>query len=114
VDYKQAYYDLLSADKIGLRERIAHEVVRCGGGIFGVKKADEIFDWIMKGVKAQKAVNDLIDGVAKPSKQPSKHKRRGRPKKTNPYHFSVELSPSTKKKGKRKYTKRSKFWSKKK
>jgi len=106
---KSELADLKWNDQVSLRERVAIDISRTRG-TFVVKDADEIYDWIIRGQKAQKAVNDLIDGIAKPSKQPKR--RRGRSRK-NP---TIELSVPTKgkKKGKRKYTKRSKYWGKKK
>ena len=100
MDYKQAYHDLFTADRVSLRERIAMEVNRVQG--WGGGHAEQIYNWIMAGQKAQKA--------QKAEGKNNKKGKRGRPKKV----IALELAAPTRSKKRRKYTKKSKFWAKKK
>src|SRR6266446_516587 len=84
-------------DGISLRERIAMEVNRIHG--WGGNHADHIYNWIMYGQKAQEAAG-----------KNKKKGKRGRPKKV----MTLELAAPTRSKKRRKYTKKSKFWTKKK
>jgi len=97
VDYKQAYYDLISADKIGMRERIAVGLA-ASRGAFSKQEADAMYSWIQNGADKK---------LANPTKAKGK---RGRPKKV----MTLELAAPTRSKKRRKYTKKSKFWTKKK
>ncbi len=85
------------ADNISLRERIAFEVNRVQG--WGGGHSELIYNWIMSGQKAQEAAG-----------KNKKKGKRGRPKKV----MTLELAAPTRSKKRRKYTKKSKFWAKKK
>lgn len=89
-DYKKAYADLITADRVNLRERIATEVNRCG---WGMEKAQEMYDWIV-------------------SDQPQLNAKRGPKPKAKKKELKV-VTFGVPKKGKRRYIKRSKFWKKK-
>ena len=92
-------------DAISLRERIASDITRARMCDFEPKQADDIYSWIMAAQKAQKAVNEIIQKV-----KGKKKGKGGRPKKV----MAVELSTPTRSKKRRKYTKKSKYWAKKK
>lgn len=92
---------LKTGDTVNLRERIAMMVASHG---WFPSTAKEMFDWItdQKPVAAEKPV------VVKGKRGPKKGIKRGPYKKAKAVEISVKPWP------KRKYTKKSKFWKKKK
>ena len=94
VELEQELAAIKFGDAINLRERIAIEVNRVQG--WGGNHAEHIYNWIMSGQKAEGNNKKKI--------------KIGRPKKV----MTLELSAPTNGKKLRKYTKKSKFWAKKK
>ena len=94
-ELEQELASIKFGDAISLRERIASSFFDS----FETKKADAIYNWIMSGQKAQEAAG-----------KNKKKGKRGRPKKV----IALELAAPTRSKKRRKYTKKSKFWAKKK
>ncbi|SRR6266576_3605985 len=96
-ELEQELASIKFGDAISLRERIAMEVNRVQG--WGGNHAEHIYNWIMSGQKEQEAAG-----------KNKKKGKRGRPKKV----IALELAAPTRSKKRRKYTKKSKFWAKKK
>ena len=94
---KEELSRVMTSDTINLRERIAMEVSHRG---WHAPTAQTIYDWIVQATP-QKVPSVVSHGMASASAQPKG--KRGRPRK-----LGLSNKP------KRKYTKKSKFWSKKK
>ena len=96
-ELEQELWALRTGDTVSLRERIAFEVNRVQG--WGGGHPEQIYNWIVSGQKAQEAAG-----------KNNKKGKRGRPKKV----IALELAAPTRSKKRRKYTKQSKYWAKKK
>src|SRR6266446_7661268 len=92
-ELEQELASIKFGDAISLRERIASGCSTISGH-FDHKNADDIYNWIMSGQKAQEAAG-----------KNKKKGKRGRPKKV----MTLELAAPTRSKKRRKYTKKSKF-----
>ena len=93
MDYERAYKELLTGDRVSLRERIA---MRLGDPTsFNPKLADTVYEWITQGQAAQIAANDIIGKL--PVARQKKIKARTK-------EIMLSIKP------KRQYTKKAKYW----